>query len=85
MVNPGKRSVGVGKTYINAPIKKILKKLKEAKFIRQNHLSEFLPTGLTTIMNLSHQEILSFYNSKIRGVVNFYSFATNKSRLYSII
>lgn len=60
-----------------------MQKMKVAKMIRQK--GALLPSGLTTIMNLSHQEIINYYNAKIRGIVNFYSFATNKSGLYSVI
>lgn len=80
----GGRATGVC-TIINAPIKNILALLKNAKLIRHNHLGKTMPTGYDPVINLSHQEILSFYNSKIRGIVNFYSFAHNKSSLNGII
>lgn len=78
------RNVGVAHPLINAPVSEILKKLKKANLIKQNSKGEFIPTGLTALMNLSHHEILTFYNAKIRGLLNFYSFASNYSRLHQI-
>ncbi len=81
----GGRSVGIPRILVNAPINRILTKLKDAKLIKQNKLGKIFPIGYTPVINLSHQEILSFFNAKARGIVNFYSFATNKSSLYGIL
>lgn len=81
----GGRATGIARTIVNAPIRTIIDKLKKAKLVRQNNSGVVLPMGYTPLMNLSHQEILTFYNSKIRGLVNFYSFAANKPRLYYIL
>lgn len=35
--------------------------------------------------NLTHYEILKAYNYKINGITNFYRFASNYSRLGTII
>ena len=79
-----RRAIGIARTLVSAPIEVILKKLKAAKFIRQNHMGKYLPRGYTPMMNLSHHEIITFYNGKIRGLINFYKFAANRASLYSI-
>ncbi len=79
-----RRAIGIARTLVSAPVETILKKLKAAKFIRQNHKGKYLPTGYTPMMNLSHHEIVTFYNDKIRGLINFYKFAANRASLYSI-
>jgi hypothetical protein len=40
---------------------------------------------MTSIMNLSHDTILKIYNSVLRGIINYYSFADNRSSLNSIV
>jgi len=42
-------------------------------------------TCLNSIMNLDHRSILYVYNSVLRGIVNYYSFADNRSSLFSIV
>jgi Type II intron maturase/Reverse transcriptase (RNA-dependent DNA polymerase) len=78
-------AVGVPKILVKAPISDILNELKKGGFVRQNAQRNFYPQGYTKIMNLSHYEILSFYNSKIHGILNFYSFASNRFALSSIL
>ena len=79
-----RRAIGIARTLVSAPVETILKKFKAAKFIRQNHKGKYLPTGYTPMMNLSHHEIVTLYNAKIRGLINFYKFAANRASLYSI-
>lgn len=85
MKHGGGKIVGTPKLLLKAPITKILESLKKAKFIRLNEAGSALPQGLETMVNLSHYEIVTFYNSKIRGILNFYSFASNRNNLRSII
>uniref|UniRef100_UPI002238C465 reverse transcriptase domain-containing protein n=1 Tax=Ramaria cf. rubripermanens TaxID=2016387 RepID=UPI002238C465 len=77
-------AVGIPKLLVNAPIPKWITELKKGGFTRQNQLGKILPQAYTKIVNLSHYEILQFFNSKIHGVLNFYSFASNRSSLYTI-
>lgn len=81
----GGRAIGVNYLLVNAPIKEVINKLKKANLVRLNHKGKVFPMGHTPIMNLSHQEILDFYSSKLRGIISFYSFASNKSSLHSIV
>jgi len=76
---------GVYKLMVNASINKIIMELKKGGFVRQNHLGAVLPQAHTPIVNLTHYEILSFFNLKIHGILNFYSFASNRFRLWRVI
>jgi hypothetical protein len=70
---------------IKAPLEKILLELKKTEFIRKNTQDKYVPMAYTKIMNLSHYEIITFFNSKINGLLNFYSFASNLNRLRYVI
>jgi Type II intron maturase/Reverse transcriptase (RNA-dependent DNA polymerase) len=77
--------VGSAKLLVNAPIDKLLGILKKSGFVRQNKLGKFIPKAYTSIINLTHYDIVSFYNSKIKGIINFYNFASNRPALASIL
>jgi group II intron reverse transcriptase/maturase len=70
---------------IKAPLENILESIKQNGFIRQDRLGNFHPVAYTKITNLSHYEIITFYNSKINGLINFYSFASNYNRLRFVL
>lgn len=70
---------------IKAPLERILLELKKNGFIRKNRQNKYLPMAYTQIMNLSHYEIITFFNSKINGLLNFYSFASNLNRLRYVL
>lgn len=76
----GIRKVVVRRPLVKAPIKTILEKMKAAGFIRQNNQQIYIPKHMGSLLNLSHYDILSFYNSKIHGLLNFYSFASNLNK-----
>ena len=70
---------------IEIPINDLIKKLTINKFVRVN--AEGLPTATARkdLTNFSHYEIISFYNHRIQGLINFYSFAVNLTSLRKII
>lgn len=70
---------------MNAPISDLIKSLKKVGIVRQNLKQDVLPQCLTSMVNLSHYEIVKFYNSKIHGIVNYYSFASNRNGLHSVV
>lgn len=70
---------------IKAPLENILESIKKNGFIRPDRLGNFHPVAYTKITNLSHYEIITFYNSKINGLINFYSFASNYNRLRFVL
>ena len=69
---------------VEAPIEKLLQKLREKGFVRLNHFGEPTPTAKKDMVNLEHHEIVTFYNHRIQGLLSFYSFASNLNRLRSV-
>ncbi len=69
---------------IEAPIKKILNRLTTAGFYRKKN-DLFFPTRVGRIYNHDMTDILKYYNSIIRGLLNYYTFADNRSSLGMII
>lgn len=79
------RILATGRLLIKAPIKTLLQKMKEKKFIRQINDQSYVPQHIGYLTNLSHYDIISHYNSKIYGILNFFSFASNLNKLGRII
>lgn len=80
-----KRTLATGRLLIRAPKNSLLKKLKDTEFIRQNNEQMYLPKHVGYLTNLSHYDIVSHYNSKIYGIMNFFSFASNLNKLGRIL
>jgi hypothetical protein len=64
----------------DAPLRYIRRKLTYAGFIRGN-----LPHPKFVWMSLEHNKIIVMYNAVYRGLINYYSFSTNRSRLVSFV
>lgn len=69
---------------VDAPIGKLVDKLVDNEFARRNHEGIVLAKGLTNLIHLDHLDIIKFYNSKIQGILNYYSFAGNRSSLHRV-
>ena len=70
---------------LHAPILKLLVKLKDKGFVKRNHKGEFFPIGKTNCVNLTHAQILNYFNSRIRGILNYYCCVHNRNELWSIV
>jgi hypothetical protein len=70
---------------VDAPIKTLINKLVTYGFARRNHLGKVLAKGLTHLIHLDHSDIIKYYNAKMLGIMNYYSFAGNRSSLHSIM
>lgn len=70
---------------LQAPIKKLLKKLQDRGFVKRNSKGEFFPIGKSNCIPLSHPQILNFFNSRIRGILNYYSCVHNRNELWFIV
>lgn len=70
---------------LHAPIFDLLIKLKDLGFVGRNHLNEFQYKGKSSCVPLTHPQILRYYNSKVKGILNYYSCAHNRMRLWSIV
>ena len=79
-----KKGVATARIQIKAPCNSLLRKLKDAGFVRQKHDQVFLPSHMGSLTNLSHNDIIAYYNSKIYGILNFFSFS-NLNKLGRII
>jgi len=69
---------------LKAPIKSIFEKAALNGFFKVRQ-GQFIPTKVGRCINLDHQDILRYYNSIIRGVLNYYSFANNRKSLGSFV
>lgn len=70
---------------VNMPTVLLIGKLIKAGFARRNQLGKVLARPLTNMVNLEHATIIQFYNSKIHGLLNYYSFAGNRIELQNLI
>ena len=70
---------------LHAPILELLVKLKDRGFVKRNSKGEFFPIGKSNCIHLTHPQILNYYNSKIRGILNYYSCVHNRNELWSIV
>jgi len=66
----------------HAPIKKLFDKATIEGFFRMDG-TNYNPTFVGKLINMDHADILAFYNSKVRGVLNYYSFVDNHKSLGS--
>lgn len=70
---------------INMPTKKLFEKLILSGFARRNHEGNILAKPQTKLVNLDHSTIIQFYNSKINGFLNYYTFAANRIETQNLI
>jgi hypothetical protein len=70
---------------INMPTVKIIGKLIKAGFASHDKWGGVVANPMTGMVNMDHYTILQFYNSKIQGIVNYFSFAGNRSEIGNII
>lgn len=66
---------------LDIPTASLMKKFVEKKFCS----SSDKPRARKDLVNLDHDDIIMFYNSRISGLVEFYNFARNYSTLHRFI
>jgi hypothetical protein len=59
---------------VNMPTKLLIEKLIKGGFAHRNQIGKVLAKPMTKMVNLDHATIIQFYNSKIHGMLNYYSF-----------
>lgn len=69
---------------LHAPIKRIFEKATDNGFFFKRS-GEFVPTNVGRLINLDHADIINYYNSVVRGILNYYSFANNRKSLGSFV
>jgi group II intron reverse transcriptase/maturase len=70
---------------LQAPILELLIKLKDKGFMKRSNKGEFFPIGKSNCIPLTHPQILNYFNSRIRGILNYYSCVHNRNELWSIV
>jgi len=70
---------------VDMPSVSIIEKLTKLGFLRKNHIGSLFGKPYTKLVNLDHSTILQFYNSKIQGLLNYYTFAGNRVKLFNIV
>jgi hypothetical protein len=68
-----------------APILELLIKLCNKGFVKRDSKGEFFPIGKSNCTLLTHPQIINYFNSKIRGILNYYSCVHNRNNLWSIV
>jgi group II intron reverse transcriptase/maturase len=72
------------KLVLLVPIHKLLEKLQAAGFLKRNKYGTWIPISVPKMIMLPHSRILQLYNSKIRGIWNYYRPANNIAKLYYV-
>lgn len=72
------------RTVLKAPIKLLFEKATLNGFFKKRN-NKFVPTYVGRCINLDHEDILHYFNSIIRGILNYYSFVNNHKSLGSLI
>lgn len=70
---------------VNMPTKIMIDKLIKSGFARTSGTGQLLVKPQTKLVNLDHTTIIQFYNSKIHGILNYYSFAANRIEAQNLI
>lgn len=60
---------------VNMPTKNLIAKFNKAGFVRNDAYGKVVAKPMTSMVNLDHATIIQFFNSKINGLVNYYTFA----------
>jgi len=81
----GIRKRSLRRLSVLAPVPKMIDKLVHLNFARRNHLNKTLPKARRDLVNLTHYEIITFYNARIKGLLNYYSFAGNYDQIRRVI
>ena len=79
---PYTRNAGRGSLRLEAPIQELMDKLVEDNFA---HKGTYVPKARRDMISRQEWEIVAYYNTVLRGILNYYSFAANKPKLGWIV
>jgi hypothetical protein len=68
-----------------APVKELVEELVTNKFVRRNKFAKIYPCRKTNLIPMDHATIIQYYNSLVRGILNYYTFALNRYSLHGVI
>lgn len=70
---------------VNMPTQIMIEKLMKNKLVKKTHEGKILARPATKMVNLDHATIIQFYNAKIHGIINYYSFAGNRVKILNLV
>lgn len=70
---------------VNMPTENLIAKFNKAGFVRNDAYGKVVAKAMTSMVNLDHATIIQFFNSKINGLVNYYTFAANRIETQNLI
>jgi len=73
------------RTRMFAPLEKLLQKSIDNNMFKRFKSGKVIPTALKRMVNYDHSDIIGFFNSKIRGILNYYSFVDNAKSLGALV
>lgn len=73
------------RSLIKVPLKAIIESIIKIGLVKRNNRNQIFPKGRTNLFNHSHYTIVKWYNSKVQGILNYYSFASNYPKLGLIV
>lgn len=73
------------RTRMFAPLKKLLQKGIDNNMFKRLQSGKVVPTALKRMVNYDHSDVIRFFNSKIRGILNYYSFVDNAKSLGTLV
>lgn len=73
------------RTLVKAPIRELEDKLITSGLLKRNKLGKLFPKGRTNLFTANNYDIIRWYNSKVNGILSFYSFASNYPKISTII
>jgi group II intron reverse transcriptase/maturase len=75
----------ISRTRMFAPLKKLLQKSIDNNMFKRLKSGKVVPTALRRMVNYDHSDIIGFFNLKIRGILNYYSFVDNAKSLGALV
>ncbi|KAL7267804.1 hypothetical protein RUND412_009593 [Rhizina undulata] len=73
------------RTRVNMPTADSLEKLIKVGIAKRDKHGNIVAKPLTVMVNADHTTIVQFYNAKINGIINYYSFAANRVKGLNLI
>lgn len=70
---------------VNMPTENLVEKFNKAGFVTNDAYGKVVAKPMTSMVNLDHATIIQFFNSKINGLVNYYTFAANRIETQNLI
>jgi retron-type reverse transcriptase len=73
------------KPTLQAPTQEILAKAEKFGFLRKTKKGTWTPTAKKNLVNLNHDDILAFYNTKVKEILNYFYTTEHRKSLRSTV